>query len=121
MKNEKDNSTPRPWATDIEVKTFDGKVLDAVIYVNHGSGKGGEICTFRQAPDDGLDNRSEEQIANANLIVKAVNEHAKLVACVENLRLAICSHNQKQSSQLDFVQGADIHAADKILTSLRNQ
>lgn len=73
-------ATPRPWATDIDVETFDGARLDAAIYVNHGSGKGGEICTFRHNPDDGLDNSSDEQRANAHLIVKAVNEHAALVA-----------------------------------------
>lgn len=83
MKTQNDKATPRPWATDIEVQTFDGAILDATIYVNHGSGKGGEICTFRHDPDDGLDNRSEEQIHNARLIVHAVNEYDALCAVAE--------------------------------------
>lgn len=94
MKNKIDltKATPRPWATDIDVETFDGARLDAVIYINHGSGKGGEICTFRHDPDDGLDNDSEEQRANAALIVKAVNEHAALVATAEAADL-VCGAN----------------------------
>ncbi len=63
--------TPGPWATNIEVETFDGARLDATVYINHGSGKGGEICTFRHDPDDGLDLNDAEQIANANLVAAA--------------------------------------------------
>ena len=82
--NSTDKATPRPWATDIEVETFDGSQMElAVIYVNHGSGKGSEICAFRHAPEEGLDNTSEEQIHNARLIVKAVNEYAALLAVAE--------------------------------------
>ncbi len=61
--------------------------------------------------------------ANAAFIIHACNnierferEHGELLEVVKNLRLAICAHNKKQKSQLDFVQGADIHAADQIIS-----
>jgi len=77
-------ATARPWATDIDVETFDGAQMEiATIFVNHGSGQGGEICAFRHDPDDGLDNNSEEQRANAHLIVLAVNQYDALVAVAE--------------------------------------
>lgn len=89
-----DKATARPWATDIEVPTFDGAQMEiCTIYVNHGSGKGGEICAFRHDPEDGLDNTSEEQIHNARLIVRAVNEYDALCAVAEASKLehqALC-------------------------------
>ena len=80
--------TPGPWATDIEVKTFDGQILDATIYVNHGSGKGGAICIFQHDPEDGLDNTDPEQIANAHLIAAAPELYEALGA-LENCRQTI--------------------------------
>ena len=76
--------TPGPWAQDIiesaEIIDAEGvnsgrkndhRISQATVYVNHGSGKGSQICALPHDPDDGLDLHDPEYIANAKLIAAA--------------------------------------------------
>lgn len=76
--------TPGPWDTDIveaiEIIDSEGvnsglkndtRISGAVVYINHGSGKGGQICSLPHDPYDGLDLHDIEYQANARLIAAA--------------------------------------------------
>lgn len=63
--------TPGPWATDSDAPTFDGADLPYTVYINYGSGKGGEICTMLHEPNEGRGRDWEEGKANARLIAAA--------------------------------------------------
>lgn len=54
-------------AEALQDEAIDSRIAEASVYINHGSGKGGTVCTFRHDPDDGLDIRDPEQQANAKL------------------------------------------------------
>ena len=78
--------TPGPWATDIETVNELNEGLDAVVYVDHGSGKGGEIACFRHDPDDGMNTTDPETIANAMVMADAPALLASLEIMVEQAR-----------------------------------
>lgn len=81
--------TPLPWATDIAVETYDGQVLDSVIYQAVGSGRGNEIARFVHDLDDGLDNSSDSRRADAALIAHAVNMLPELVEVLADARAVL--------------------------------
>ncbi len=71
--------TPGPWATDCDVPTFDGADIAYSVFINHGSGKGGEICSMLHEPNEGRGSDWAEGKANARLIASAPD---LLAACI---------------------------------------
>jgi len=78
--------TPGPWRHDLPIavdlikksQPIDG----CTIFIAHGPSVGGEICTLRHDPEDGLDLVNDpQQLANAKLIAAA----PELLEAIEGL------------------------------------
>jgi hypothetical protein len=108
MTTPKPQHTPGPWATDIDkAKELlrKGEDIDgATVYVNHGSGKGGEIATLRHDPDDQLNligDDEHEHTANARLIASA----PELLAALQ--RLVDCPDVNLDDLELETLEAID--------------
>lgn len=65
----------------------DARIGAACVYVNHGSGKGGQICAFPHDTSDGLDITDAETKANAHLMKLAPDLLAFVLKVAERVSL----------------------------------
>ena len=103
--------TPGPWATDCDVPTFDGSDLPYVVYINHGTGKGGEICTMNHEPDEGRGRDWEEGKANARLIASA----PELLESLKDLEIILSGkpYDRDEQKLLEMARAAIAKAKGK--------
>jgi len=120
-KQAKREATPRPWYVYTGQSNDDGE-YDAIAISANGKGPNGGWVGLHVArmpvPDDrSFNKRTRAEInANAELIVRCVNEHDALVAALEEAKALSVLLDECARTALNLLRRHDERLADSIIT-----